>query len=117
MQVSEKERQSQLESAFRDIANIIADKCVNPETKRPYPVSMIEKCLKQIHFSVKPNRSTKQQALEVIPKLKDVIPIDRAQMKLKVITHKKNRQQIKQLAKEVETNTVHQDGQLEMVLF
>ena len=38
-----------------------ADKCVNPETKRPYPVSMIEKAMKDAHFSVKPNRNAKQQ--------------------------------------------------------
>ena len=38
-----------------------ADKCVNPETKRPYPVSMIEKAMKDVHFSVKPNRNAKQQ--------------------------------------------------------
>jgi len=34
---------------------------VNPETKRPYPVSMIEKAMKDVHFSVKPNRNAKQQ--------------------------------------------------------
>jgi ribosome maturation protein Sdo1 len=38
-----------------------ADKCVNPETKRPYPVSMIEKAMKDAHFSIKPNRNAKQQ--------------------------------------------------------
>jgi ribosome maturation protein Sdo1 len=37
------------------------DKCVNPETKRPYPVSMIEKAMKDAHYSVKPNRNAKQQ--------------------------------------------------------
>lgn len=39
----------------------ISDKCVNPETKRPYPVSIIEKAMKDVHFSVKPNRNSKQQ--------------------------------------------------------
>ena len=29
-----------------DIATVISDKCVNPESKRPYPVSMIEKAMK-----------------------------------------------------------------------
>jgi ribosome maturation protein SDO1 len=31
---------------FRDIATIIAEKCVNPETRRPYTVTMIEKALR-----------------------------------------------------------------------
>jgi len=61
--VSEKERNTQLESMFRDIATIVADKCVNPETKRPYPVGVIERAMKDIHYSVKPTRTTKQQVL------------------------------------------------------
>lgn len=39
----------------------LSDKCVNPETKRPYPVSIIEKAMKDVHFSAKPNRNAKQQ--------------------------------------------------------
>lgn len=61
LQVSEKERNTQLESMFRDIATIVADKCVNPETKRPYPVGVIERAMKDIHYSVIPTRTTKQQ--------------------------------------------------------
>ena len=61
--MSEKERSTQLESMFRDIATIVADKCVNPETKRPYPVGLIERAMKDIHYSVIPTRTTKQQVL------------------------------------------------------
>lgn len=61
LQVSEKERQNQFESMFRDIATSVADKCVNPETKRPYTVTLIEQAMKDLHFSVKPTKSTKQQ--------------------------------------------------------
>ncbi|KAK8777637.1 hypothetical protein V5799_029019 [Amblyomma americanum] len=61
LQVSEKERHSQLESSFRDIATLVADMCVNPETKRPYPVSIVEKSMREAHFSVRPNKSAKQQ--------------------------------------------------------
>lgn len=85
LQVSDKERTSQLESLFKDIATTVADKCVNPETKRPYPVSMIEQTMKDVHFSVKPNRNAKQQALDVIPMLKEAIPLERAQMRLRVV--------------------------------
>lgn len=59
--MSDKERQTQLETMFRDIASIVAEKCVNPETKRPYTVSLIERAMKDIHYSVKPGKSTKQQ--------------------------------------------------------
>lgn len=85
LQVSDKERSSALDSMFKDIATTVADKCVNSETKRPYPVSMIEKAMKDVHFSVKPNRNAKQQALDVIPQLKAVMPLERAQMRLKVL--------------------------------
>lgn len=61
LQVSDKERHTQLEQMFRDIATIVADKCVNPETKRPYTVILIERAMKDIHYSVKPGKSTKQQ--------------------------------------------------------
>ena len=61
LQVSEKERSQQLESMFRDIATIVADKCVNPDTKRPYTVGLIERAMKDIHYSVIPTRTTKQQ--------------------------------------------------------
>lgn len=55
------ERDAQLESSFREIATIVADKCVNPLTKLPYPVGMIEKAMADLHFSVNFNKSSKQQ--------------------------------------------------------
>jgi ribosome maturation protein SDO1 len=85
LQVSERERQAQLESMFRDIATIVADKCVNPQTKRPYTVGLIERAMKDIHFAVKPTRSTKQQALEVIRLLKGQMELERARMRLRLI--------------------------------
>lgn len=117
LQISDKERQNQMESSLKEIATIIADKCVNPDTKRPYPVTMIEKGMKQIHFSVKPNKNNKQQALVAMKELKEknVLPIERAQMKIRVMCSKKHRQSLRQMAKEVEEDAVHEDGQLEMI--
>ena len=46
---------------FRDIATTVADMCVNPETRRPYPVGVIERAMKDVHYSVKPMKSAKQQ--------------------------------------------------------
>ncbi|XP_013146074.1 PREDICTED: ribosome maturation protein SBDS [Papilio polytes] len=84
LQVSDKERHSQIDSLFKDIATTVADKCVNPETKRPYPVSIIEKAMKDTHFSVNVNRSAKQQALDVIQMIKKEIPLERAQMRVRI---------------------------------
>jgi ribosome maturation protein SDO1 len=116
LQISEKERQNQLESTFKDIATIVSEKCINSETKRPFPVSIIEKSMKQIHFSVNTKKNTKQQALEVIKKLKEVLPIERCVMRLRILTHKKNKEKLKQLAYEVESENVEGDGILEIIM-
>lgn len=116
MQISEKERQTQLESALKDVATIVSEKCINSETRRPFPVSIIEKSMKQIHFSVNPKKNTKQQALEVMKKLKDVLPIERCMMKLRIITHKRNKPKLKELATEVESESVEGDGIYEVVM-
>ncbi len=55
----------ELGALFKDVATIIAEKCVNPGTQRPYTVSMIERALRDAHFSVDPKRGAKQQALHV----------------------------------------------------
>lgn len=116
LQISEKERQNQLESASKDVATIVSEKCINSETKRPFPVSIIEKSMKQIHFSVNTKKNTKQQALEVIKKLKEVLPIERCMMRLRVVTHKKNKEKLKMLASEVESENVEGDGILEIIM-
>ena len=99
MQVSDKERQVSSETNFKELANMISDMCVNPDTKRPYSTTVIEKTLKDCHFTMKSNRSVKQhviilktlllitfnfQALEAIPKLREHIKIDRAKMRLRI---------------------------------
>lgn len=118
LQVSDKERQSQFESLFKDIATTVADRCVNPETKRPYPVSMIEKAMKDAHFSVKPNRNAKQQALEVIPLLKSTMPLERAQMRIRTVLSGKDTRKLRDKISKLATSIESEDwdsGQLNMV--
>lgn len=50
-----------MESMFRDVATIVADKCVNPENSRPYTVGVVERAMKDAHISLKPHKNTKQQ--------------------------------------------------------
>ncbi|XP_013884715.1 ribosome maturation protein SBDS [Austrofundulus limnaeus] len=117
LQVSDRERQSQLETMFRDIATIVAEKCVNPDTKRPYTVSLIERAMKDIHYSIKTNKSTKQQALEVIRQLKDTMQIQRAHMRLRLLLPAKEAKRLKEklqpLLQVVESEDF--DQELEMV--
>jgi len=99
LQVSEKERQLQLEAMFKDIATIIVEKCVNPETKKPLTVGIVERAMKEAHYSVHPTRSAKQQALEVIKLLKAIMPIQRAQMRVRVRTPAEDAKKVKERVK------------------
>lgn len=116
LQISEKERKTQQESSIKDVATIVSEKCINSETKRPFPVSIIEKSMKQIHFSVNPKKGTKQQALAVIKKLKEVLPIERCMMRLRIITHKRHKDKLGQLAHGIESQNIEGDGVLEVIM-
>lgn len=88
LQVGDKERKQMLDTTFRDIAAIVAEKCINPHTDRPLTVSMVEKAMRDdLHYSVVPRKNAKQQALDVIRLLKEKgFPIERAPMYLRVLT-------------------------------
>lgn len=55
----------ELDTLFRDVASVLSEKCINPESNRPYTISMLERALRDVHFSVDPKRPAKAQALEV----------------------------------------------------
>ncbi|KAK3267476.1 hypothetical protein CYMTET_23970 [Cymbomonas tetramitiformis] len=84
MQVSDKEREMHFDNLYRDVANVLVEKCVNPENGRPYPLELLERSLKDVHFSVDPNKTAKQQALDFLPQLQKSIPIERAWMRLSI---------------------------------
>jgi len=85
LQVSGKERGRESEAMFRDVATIVAEKCVNPGTGRPYTTSTILSAMKDdLHWSGNATRSPKQQALEVIKRLPAVLPLARAPMHVRV---------------------------------
>ncbi|KAI9502158.1 hypothetical protein GGI25_003385 [Coemansia spiralis] len=96
-QVSDKERQHQQHDMLRDIATVVADKCVNPSTQQPYTVTMIEKAMADIHYSVNQNRGAKQQALDVIRQIQEhgTVPIARAQMRIRVALPAKDAKRIR----------------------
>jgi ribosome maturation protein SDO1 len=84
-QVSDKERKVELDTLFRDVASVLSEKCVNPETSRPYTLSMLERALKDAHFNLDPKRPAKAQALEALPLLQARFPIERARMRLRLL--------------------------------
>lgn len=92
LQVGEKERQAQQSQVMADIVQQVASKCVNPASKRPYPPSIVEKALKEVGFNLSATKSAKLQSLEAIKLLvaKQVIPIARARMKIRVSASSKD---------------------------
>ncbi|KAI7996596.1 Cytochrome P450 85A1 [Camellia lanceoleosa] len=84
LQVAGKKRDSQLSSQFRDIATIVMQKTINPETQRPYTISMIERLMHEIHFAVDPHSSLKKQSLDVIREPQKHLPIKLSPMRLRL---------------------------------
>lgn len=86
IQLNEKERSANLAQKQNEFLNLISTKCINPRSKKRYPPSMLQKALALLKFHLNPNKPAKTQALEAIKLLiaKQVIPIARAQMKVKI---------------------------------
>jgi ribosome maturation protein SDO1 len=84
LQVSDMERKSEFETLFRDVVQVLVDKCVNPATGRPYTAGVLERALRDCHLALDPKRSAKQQALDALPKLAKEFPITRARMRFRV---------------------------------
>jgi hypothetical protein len=59
--VGDKERSHELSSTFREIATFVAERCVDPSSKRPYTVGLIEKAMHDSHYSIKTGKSAKSQ--------------------------------------------------------
>ncbi|CAN6672535.1 ribosome maturation protein Sdo1p [Trichomonascus vanleenenianus] len=118
LQVGNKERQAKADQAKAEVLHIIADKCINPTNKRPYPASIIEKTLHELSFNVNANKPPKTQALEGIKLLvsKQVIPIARARMKVRVTAPskdaKKYSDKVKALAVEVDDEDWSEEWEL-----
>lgn len=96
VQVSEKERQFQSDSLFKDIATNICNECANPKSKCPYSVPIIEQAMKDIHYSVKPHQTVEQQTIEVLSLLKKKMPLERANMRIKIAVFGKDAKKMKE---------------------
>lgn len=87
VQVSDQERAAQLESTVREVATMVAEKCVHPISRRPYTTTQIRDAMKLVGFMVHPTRNIKQQFLDCVRLLqeKQVLDIERAKMKLAIV--------------------------------
>jgi len=98
LQVGEKERAHELENMWKEIANMVAAKCEDPETSRPYPIGIIEKAMHEAGFSIKPGKGAKSQVLDCIKLLQDksTLPIRRSKMRVRVTMPTKDGKRLKE---------------------
>ncbi len=88
VQVAAEERGASLEARTREVATIVAERILNPRTRAPYPVAMVEQAMSELaRFSPNMARSAKQQALDVLraleaPGAQARFPTVRAQMRV-----------------------------------
>jgi len=114
VQVGEKEREHDIASLRKELATLVAEKCVDPSTQLPYPVGMIEKAMTEAGYSVKTNKTAKSQVSECIKLLQTSsnLPIQRARMRVRVTVPtndgKQLREQILEGAEQVEDEEMGQ---------
>lgn len=84
IQVSEKERESNLSNIKNDIASIITEKTFNKETGKPFTQNEILQALNCIGANIKDTEDAKKQALKYIKDIQDkkVLNIERRFMKI-----------------------------------
>jgi len=115
VQVGEKEREHDLSSLRKEIATLVAEKCVDPATQKPYPVGMIEKAMSEAGFSVKQGKNAKSQVGECIKLLQSdsKLPIQRARMRIRVMLPSADEQRLREKllssAEKVEKDDVKAD--------
>lgn len=86
LQVSDKEREVFMEGIFRDVVQIVIEKCVHAQTGRQHSALAIENALKAKGFSVQQEHTAKKQALKALELLCTELPesFKRAQMRLRI---------------------------------
>lgn len=84
LQISDKERDSNLNNIFNDISNIITEKCVHSLSKRPISIDSVRQAIKDIHFPIKLDQPPKKQALICLKQLMRKFLIARAEMKIEI---------------------------------
>jgi ribosome maturation protein SDO1 len=86
VQVGDKEREHDLSALRKELATLVAEKCVDPSTQRPYSLGIIEKAMAEAGFSVKPHKTAKSLVSDCIKLLQSnsKLPIQRARMRVRI---------------------------------
>jgi len=118
LQVGDRERAYEQENLWKELATLIAEKCVDPSTQRNYPVSIIQKAMSDSGFSLKPDKTAKSQMSACVKQIQEQtkLPIQRARMRLRITLPASTEESIRAkvlegVDKVEEQNTGEQDWQ------
>ena len=84
LQISDKERDSNFDNMFKDIANIITEKSVHSISKRPISLDSVKQAIRDVFYQIKTDQPAKKQALLCMKKLMRKFLIARAEMKIEI---------------------------------
>lgn len=59
----------------KQIINILAKNCINPQTKKPHPPQRLEKALEESKYNINMNKSAEEQIKDVLTAISPIIPI------------------------------------------
>ncbi|GIQ85252.1 hypothetical protein KIPB_006891 [Kipferlia bialata] len=86
-QVTNQERKALIESRIREVSTLVSQRTVNPllQPPVPYPVPVIRRAMTELlSYRVNFRQPVSAQAAYVIKKLKDLVPLEEAQMLVSV---------------------------------
>ena len=110
VQVNELERKSQQENVLKDVATIIADKCVDAASGCPVPYTIILRALEDIHVNINVNKPAKKQALAIIKAHKDRLGLDRAKMRLRLTYSNDIAPEIQEFVSQIKVESAREDN-------
>ncbi|WVO18400.1 SBDS family rRNA metabolism protein [Cryptococcus depauperatus] len=98
LQINNLERTQHLSALSREIATIITEMTVDPNTSRKHTVGMVEKAMSEVGFSVRADKPAKAQALELIKKLSEgnILSVRRIRMRIRLTMPSKDAKRCKE---------------------
>ena len=95
---------------------MVAERCINSQSKRPVTVGVIERALSELHFNVDRNKNAKQQALVAIKLLESKYPIERLPMNLKLTFPLTSRDEVREKVLGIGASIEREDDRSPVVL-
>ena len=84
IQLTTEQRREIIDNKKKQIINILARNCINPQTSLPHPPARIERAMEEAKVSIDLWRSPEEQAKDVLKMLQPIIPIRMELLRLAV---------------------------------